>query len=94
MYCFPDGLDTCTVCKPEINNAISTLSQIAAAAIFNRDESIKQRSPVCHGSNDGCDDEEDDADTGSFDGNSPTSINASCLQLQQEIVELSLIPGP
>ena len=94
MYCFPDGSDTCTVCKVEINNALSTLSQVAAAAIFNPDESIKQRSPESHGSDDGCDDEEDDADTGSFDGKSPTSINASCLQLQQEIVKFGLIRGP
>ena len=94
MYCFPDGLDTCTVCKAEVNNAILTLFQVAAAAIVNPDESIKQRSPESHGSDDGCDDEEDDADTVSFDGNPPTSINASCLQLQQEIAKWGLIPGP
>ena len=86
MNCFPDGLDTCTVSRAEVSNAISTLSQVAAAAIFNPDESISHRTSESHCSDDGCDDEKDAADTGSFDGNQPTSISVSCLQLQQEIV--------
>ena len=79
MNCFPNGPETCTVCKDEVNKDISEISEIATGAIFNNGDSNKKISSHSNESKDGCDDDEDN-DTGSFEGNLTASLAESCMQ--------------
>jgi len=91
LSCFPHGPGICSICKVEIQDALTTLSETASHAIRNINIRVEQE--------DVQDREEEDEDDDADDGYNPNehdeaSLAESTFQLQQQIFSWGFIKNP
>jgi len=91
LPCFPNGPGICSICKVEIQDALTTLSETASHAIRNINVRMEQE--------DVQDKEEEDKVDDADDGYNPNehdeaSVAESTFQLQQQIFSWGFIKNP